>query len=109
MDLQSTTLLTGAGVTTAGLIASNIGDENQKKKKRSIFIGSSLALTATWGIGEFTSCRTNAEYKQQRAEQTRQEYVDSQSNEELEIALRQLQEQEQAASGYEEAPKTYRK
>ena len=49
------------------------------------------------------------EYKQQRAEQTRQEYVDSRSNEELEIALRQLEEQEQATNSYEEAPKTYRK
>ena len=109
MNLTSTTLITGAGAVTGSVIASNVGDESKRKSRRNSYIGTAVAVTATYAIGEFTSCRTNAEYKQQRAEQTRQEYVDSQSNEELEIALRQLEEQEQAASGYEGTPKTYRK
>lgn len=113
MNLTSTTLITGAGAATGSLIASNVGDETKRVKRRNSFIGTSLALTATYAIGEFTSCRNNAEYKRQRAEiaeQTSQEYVDSRTNEELEIALRQLEEQERSASAYEqEAPKTYRK
>ena len=109
MNLTSTTLITGAGAVTGSVIASNVGDESKRKSRRNSYIGTAVAVTATYAIGEFTSCRTNAEYKQQRAEQTRQEYVDSQSNEELEIALHQLEEQEQAASGYEGTPKTYRK
>lgn len=109
MNLTSTTLITGAGAVTGSVIASNVGEESKRKSRRNSYIGTALAVTATYAIGEFTSCRTNAEYKQQRAEQTRQEYVDSRTNEELEIALRQLEEQEQAVNGYEEAPKTYRK
>ena len=109
MNLTSTTLITGAGAVTGSVIASNVGDESKRKSRRNSYIGTAVAVTATYAIGEFTSCRTNAEYKQQRAEKTRQEYVDSQSNEELEIALHQLEEQEQAASGYEGTPKTYRK
>ena len=63
MNLTSTTLITGAGAATGSLIASNVGDETKRVKRRNSFIGTSLALTATYAIGEFTSCKNNAEYK----------------------------------------------
>ena len=112
MNLTSTTLITGAAAVTGSIVASNVGEESKRKSRRNSYIGTGLALTATYAIGEFTSCRNNAEYRRQRAEQveeTRQEYVDSQTNEELEIALRQLEAQEQGSNDYEDAPKTYRK
>lgn len=109
MNLTSTTLITGAGAVTGSVIASNVGEDSKRKSRKNSYIGTAIAVTATYAIGEFVSCKSNMEYKQQRAEQTRQGYVDSRSNEELEIALRQLEEQEQATNSYEEAPKTYRK
>lgn len=113
MSLISTTIVIEAVSTTGSIISSSVGEEENRKKRRNLFIGTSVASTASYVSAQFTSCKNNEEFNRQRAEiaeQTRQEYVSSRTNEELELALRELEAQEQSSNSYvDDAPKTYRK
>lgn len=95
-----TTIVAGAGGATASTVLSSVGEENARKKRRNAFIGTAVASVGTVAVGETLSCKAEVDLikqKQLEAEASRQAYVDSLSDEELEIALRQIEEQ----SGYD--------
>ena len=95
MSSTSTTLITGAGAITTSVVASNVGSEEQKSKNRKMCIGTSLATTATYISGEIISAKYNNDYQKQKAEQSRQSYVSSLSDEEIALALEKLEGREQ--------------
>lgn len=90
-----TTIVVGAGGATASTVLSNVGEEEARKKRRNAFMGTAVASTATVVVGETLSCKNYSDYYKQKleAEQSRQAYVDSLSDEELAIALQQMEQQ----------------
>lgn len=108
-----TTIVAGAGGATASTVLSSVGEEKARKTRRNAFIGTAVASVGTTVVGETLNCKAAVDLvkqKQLEAEASRQAYVDSLSDEELEIALRQIEEQ----SGYDnstniEETRNYRK
>lgn len=91
-----TTIVSGAGGTTASTVLSNVGEEETRKKRRNAFLGTAVASTATVAVAESMNCQSaykRYQRHQLEAEQSRQAYVDSLSDEELEKALRQMEQQ----------------
>ena len=90
-----TTIIVGAGGATASTVLSNVGEEETRKQRRNAFVGTGIASVATVAVGASMNCKNYSDYYKQKlqAEQSRQAYVDSLTDEELANALRQMEGQ----------------